>query len=66
MFPDNHLAAFAAYNVGAGNVEQELKQGISSDAWTTGHDYGMLVFESWINFTAASCGDNVDWANYQP
>jgi hypothetical protein len=66
MFPDNHLAAFAAYNVGAGNVQAELKDGLSPDAWTTGHDYGTAVFESWINFTAASCGDNADWANYKP
>ncbi len=66
MFSDNHLAAFAAYNVGAGNVQQELKEGLSPDAWTTGHDYGTSVFESWINFTAASCGDNADWANYKP
>jgi hypothetical protein len=65
MFPDNHLAVFAAYNVGAGNVQQELKQGLSPDAWTTGQDYGAAVFQSWIDFTAASMGDTADWTNFK-
>jgi hypothetical protein len=65
MFPSNHIAAFAAYNAGPGNVQAELKKGLAPDAWTTGHDYGTDVFTSWINFAAASMGVNVDWAGHQ-
>jgi hypothetical protein len=65
MFPDNHLAVFAAYNVGAGNVQQELKEGLSPDAWTTGQDYGVAVFQSRSDFTPASMGDTADWTNFK-
>jgi soluble lytic murein transglycosylase-like protein len=66
MFPNNHIAVFAAYNVGGGAVKKEVAAGLSPDAWTTGHDYGTAVFSDWINFVAASLGVNVDWANHKP
>ena len=65
-FPDNHLAAFAAYNAGPGSVDKALAEGLSPDTWTTNHDYGSDVFSSWINFTAASIGVSVDWSEYKP
>lgn len=65
MFPDNHVAAFAAYNAGPGAIAAALARGQSPDALTTGHDYGVAVFESWINFTAASIGAGVDWTTYR-
>lgn len=64
-FPDNHVAAFAAYNLGSNAVDKELAQGISPDAWTTGNNYGASVFTDWINFVAASLGHNVDWAHWK-
>jgi hypothetical protein len=64
-FPDNHVAAFAAYNLGGGGVQRELAQHLDPDAETTGHDYGHAVFESWINFTAASLSLNVDWSTFK-
>lgn len=63
-FPDAHVAAFAAYNAGPGAVRAAQGRGLSPDAWTTGHDYGAAVFESWINFTAASLGVTADWAHF--
>jgi hypothetical protein len=66
QFPDSHLAAFAAYNAGPGSVDKALAEGLSPDAWTTNHDYGAAVFDSWINFTAASIGVGVDWSAYHP
>jgi hypothetical protein len=66
QFPDNHLAAFAAYNAGPGSIEKALAEGVGPDAWTTNHDYGSDVFASWINFTAASIGVAVDWTHYTP
>jgi len=65
QFPNNHLAVFAAYNVGPSAVSNELQHGLSPDAWTTNHDYGTDVFTSWINFSAVALGVNVDWANHQ-
>ena len=65
-FPGSHLSAFAAYNLGAKAVKQELRLGLSPDSWTTHHDYGTDVFTSWITFAAVSLGYNVDWANHKP
>jgi hypothetical protein len=65
-FPDSHLAAFAAYNAGPGNIDKALAAGLSPDERTTNHDYGSDVFASWINFTAASIGVVVDWTDYRP
>jgi hypothetical protein len=64
-FPDNHLAAFAAYNLGLGGVQEEIARGESPDAETTGGDYGHAVFSDWINFTAASLGVAVDWSSWK-
>jgi len=64
-FPDNHVAAFAAYNLGSSGVSTELAEGLSPDSWTTGNNYGASVFQDWINFVAASIGENVDWASYK-
>ena len=66
QFPDSHVAAFAAYNLGGGGVQRELDEHMDPDTYTTGHDYGHAVFTDWINFTAASIGENVDWASYTP
>jgi hypothetical protein len=65
QFPYNHIAAFAAYNLGVGGVQQELAQGLSPDAYTTDNDYGRDVFTDWINFVAASCGYTVDWSSWK-
>lgn len=64
-FPNNHIAAFAAYNLGKDAVQRELIEGLSPDAWTSGNDYGHDVFTNWINFVAASLGHNVDWASWK-
>jgi len=69
QFAGDHQSAFAAYNVGAGNVQQELAEGLSPDAWTTGANYGQSVFRDWIDFVAASSGidvSDVDWTTWRP
>ena len=66
QFPDDHVAAFAAYNLGGGGVQRELQAHEDPDTETTGHDYGHAVFESWINFTASSLGVAVDWSTWKP
>ncbi len=68
-FSGDHQSAFAAYNVGAGNVEEELAKGLSPDAWTTGANYGQSVFRDWINFVAASLGideNEIEWSSWKP
>jgi hypothetical protein len=65
QFPFNHIAAFAAYNLGIGGVQEEIAQGLDPDALTTGNDYGHDVFANWINFVAASCGYTVDWSTWK-
>jgi hypothetical protein len=64
-FPNDHVAAFASFNLGSNAVQNELIEGLSPDAWTTGHDYGIDVFTSWINFSAASMGIDVAWTQYR-
>lgn len=65
QFPGSHLAMFAAFNLGGGNVAREIARGISADAWTTDHDYGLDVFTHWVNFVAASLGGiAVDWSSW--
>jgi hypothetical protein len=65
-FPNNHVAAFAAYNLGSSGVSTELAEGLSPDAWTTGDNYGASVFTDWINFSAVSLGHDVEWTSYKP
>ena len=65
-FPNDHVAAFAAYNLGIQGVGAELLRGLSPDAWTTAQDYGSSVFHDWINFSAASMGVDVAWSQYAP
>jgi hypothetical protein len=62
QFPYNHIAAFAAYNLGISAVQQEIAEGLDPDARTAGSNYGYDVFTNWINFTAASCGYTADWS----
>src|SRR2546423_3446117 len=64
-FPNDHVAAFASYNLGIFAVQSELNQGISPDTYTTGSDYGIAVFTDWINFSAASMGIDVAWSQYK-
>ena len=66
QFPSSHVAAFAAYNLGGGAVAREIAAGISPDAWTTDHDYGLDVFTRFVNFTAATQGVPVDWSTWKP
>lgn len=63
-YPNDHVAAFAAYNLGIGGVGLELAEHLSPDAWTTGQDYGSSVFTDWINFSAASMNVDVAWSQY--
>ena len=65
-FPGNHHAAFAAYNLGIGGVQQEIANGQDPDTYTTNGNYGSSVFIDWINFNAASMGLNVEWSSYTP
>jgi hypothetical protein len=43
QFPGNLTAAVAAYNAGAGAVSRVMREGLSPDAATTGHNYGSDV-----------------------
>lgn len=65
QFPNSTLAQFAGFNLGGGGVAQELARGISADAWTTDHDYGLDCFTHYINFVAASSGLVVDWTTWR-
>lgn len=65
QFPDNHRAAFAAYNAGAGAVSRALAQGKDPDSVTARGDYGSDVFFHWVNFVAVSLGESVDWSAWQ-
>jgi hypothetical protein len=63
-YPNDHIAAFAAYNLGIQGVGLELAQHLSPDAWTTGQNYGFSVFTDWINFSAVSMSVDVAWSQY--
>lgn len=54
QFQGNHLAAFAAYNAGAGAVQTALRAGRSPDSVTTGGYYGSDVMATWLSFVATS------------
>ena len=56
QFSGNHLAAFAAYNAGAGAVQNALQAGRSPDTVTTGGNYGSDVMSTWLSFVATSLG----------
>ncbi len=64
-FAGSHLDAFAGFNEGDSAVRRALARGVDPDSTTTGGDYGISVFRSWINFTADALGVNVDWASYR-
>ena len=59
QFAGNHLAAFAAYNAGAGAVQNALRAGRSPDSVTTGGNYGSDVMATWLSFVATSLGTQV-------
>jgi hypothetical protein len=63
-YPNDHIAAFAAYNLGIQGVGLELAEHVSPDAWTTGQNYGASVFQDWINFSAVSLNVDVAWSQY--
>jgi len=65
QFPYNHIAAFAAYNIGIDAVLQEIAQGLDPDERTTGANYGHAVFADWINFAATSRGYTADWSTWK-
>jgi hypothetical protein len=56
QFAGNHLAAFAAYNAGAGAVQNALRAGRSPDSVTAGGNYGSDVMATWLSFVASSLG----------
>ncbi len=63
-FPGNHVAMFDAYNDSPDDVARLVAAGRDPDADTTGGDYGSSVFTSYVNFVAASTGNNVDWSSW--
>jgi membrane-bound lytic murein transglycosylase MltF len=65
QFPYNHIAAFAAYNLGIDAVQQEIAQRLDPDERTTGGNYGHAVFTDWINFAATSRGYTADWSTWK-
>ena len=65
-FPDNHQAAFDAYNLGSSGVQGEQAAGESPDALTTGGDYGRDVFKNWVTLIAASIGATPDFTGWKP
>lgn len=65
QFPDDHVAAFAAYNLGGGGVQRELQLHEDPDTDTTGRDYGHSVFKEYIDFTAVSLGVDVSWSAWR-
>ncbi len=54
QFSGNHAAAFAAYNAGAGAVQNALRAGRSPDSVTTDGNYGSDVMNRWLSFVARS------------
>lgn len=65
QFPFNHIAAFAAYNLGIDAVREEIAEGLDPDERTTGANYGHAVFSDWINFAATSRGYTADWSTWK-
>ncbi len=60
-FPGNIIAAFAAYNLGIGGVQNEIAEGLHPDARTTGGNYGSDCLHRYVNFAAASMLVDVRW-----
>jgi hypothetical protein len=65
-FGGSHQEAFDAYNLGGGNVENEIAQGKSPDTWTTGGNYGRSVMQNWITYAGMALNMTPDWSSWQP